>query len=90
MSTWWTQNGFKSPHREHRVHTLAPFADTDSKVHGTNMGPTWDLSAPDGPHVGPMNLAIGGGGHIDTYPKEKMAMIIKHFSNSFISYISMV
>ena len=22
------------------------------------MGPTWVLSAPDGPHVGPMNLAI--------------------------------
>ena len=22
------------------------------------MGPTWALSAPDGPHVGPMNLAI--------------------------------
>ena len=30
----------------------------DSKVHGANMGPTWLLSAPDGPHVGPMNLAI--------------------------------
>ena len=30
----------------------------DSKVHGTNLGPTWVLSAPDGPHVGPMNLAI--------------------------------
>ena len=30
----------------------------DNKVHGANMGPTWDLSAPDGPHVGPMNLAI--------------------------------
>ena len=30
----------------------------DNKVHGTNMGPTWALSAPDGPHVGPMNLAI--------------------------------
>ena len=29
-----------------------------SKVHGANMGPTWVLSAPDGPHVGPMNLAI--------------------------------
>ena len=28
----------------------------DSKVHGANMGPTWVLSAPDGPHVGPMNL----------------------------------
>ena len=26
--------------------------------HGANMGPTWVLSAPDGPHVGPMNLAI--------------------------------
>ena len=30
----------------------------DSKVHGTNMVPTWVLSAPDGPHVGPINLAI--------------------------------
>ena len=30
----------------------------DSKVHGANMGPTWVLSTPDGPHVGPMNLAI--------------------------------
>ena len=30
----------------------------DSKVHGANMGPTWVLSAPDGPHVGPMNLTI--------------------------------
>ena len=30
----------------------------DSKFHGANMGPTWVLSAPDGPHVGPMNLAI--------------------------------
>ena len=28
------------------------------KVYGANMGPTWVLSAPDGPHVGPMNLAI--------------------------------
>ena len=30
----------------------------DGKVHGVNMGPTWVLSVPDGPHVGPMNLAI--------------------------------
>ena len=30
----------------------------DSKVHGANMGSTWVLWAPDGPHVGPMNLAI--------------------------------
>ena len=30
----------------------------DSKVHGANMGPTWVLSAPGGPHVGPINLVI--------------------------------
>ena len=30
----------------------------DSKAHGANMGPTWVLSAPGGPHVGPRNLAI--------------------------------
>ena len=30
----------------------------DSKVHEANMGPIWVQSAPDGPHVGPMNLAI--------------------------------
>ena len=33
----------------------------DSKVHGANMGPTsptWVVSALDGPHIGPMNLAI--------------------------------
>ena len=34
--------------------------DPDSKIHGANMGPTWILSAPDGPYVGPMNLAIKG------------------------------
>ena len=29
-----------------------------SKVYGTTMGPTWVLTTPDGPHIGPMNLAI--------------------------------
>ena len=29
----------------------------DSKVHGANMGPTWDLSAPDGPRDDLMNLS---------------------------------
>ena len=33
-------------------------ATPDSKVHGANMGVTRVLSAPDGPHVGPLNLAI--------------------------------
>ena len=39
----------------------------ESKVHGVNMGPTWILSAPDGPHDGPMNLAIGVSLEIPTY-----------------------
>ena len=30
----------------------------ENKVHGANMGPISVLSAPDGPHVGPINLAI--------------------------------
>ena len=30
----------------------------DSKDHGANMGPTWVMSSPGEPHVGPMNLAI--------------------------------
>ena len=30
----------------------------DRKVHGANIGPIWVMSAPDGPHVGPMILAI--------------------------------
>ena len=33
----------------------------DGKVHGANVGPTWVLAAPDGPHVGSMNLAIREG-----------------------------
>ena len=32
----------------------------DSKFHVANMGLTWVLSAPDGPHVGPMYLPIRG------------------------------
>ena len=41
----------------------------DSKVHGANMVPTWVLSAPDGPHVGPMNIAIS-----DTTQSIRMAL----------------
>ena len=48
-----------------RVHTFwwrkrsaVSLITPDSKVHGANMGPTWALSAPGGPHVGPINLAV--------------------------------
>ena len=30
----------------------------DSKVHGASKGPICGMSAPDGPHAGPMNIAI--------------------------------
>ena len=30
----------------------------ESKVHLVPIAPTWVLSAPGGPHVGPMNLAL--------------------------------
>ena len=33
----------------------------DSKVHGAHMVPTWVLSAPDWPQVGPINIAIRSG-----------------------------
>ena len=39
---------------------LGSYVAPDSKVHGANMGPTWALSAPDGPHVGAMNIPIRG------------------------------
>ena len=41
------------PHRR-PVMPVGPY----SKIHATNMGPTWVLSAPEGPHGGPMNLVI--------------------------------
>ena len=41
----------------HKV-DMYPTGIPDSKVRGANMGPTWVQSAPDGPHVGPINLAI--------------------------------
>ena len=45
---------FLSPFSFHRSFKTIP----DSKVRGTNMGPTWGRQDPGGPHVGPMNLAI--------------------------------
>ena len=48
-----------TPYQMHVVRVSgSPQDHPDSKVHGANMGPIWVLSAPDGPHVGPMNLAI--------------------------------
>ena len=46
----------EQPHRTVTVATVP-----DSKIHGANTGPTWVLLAPDGLHVGPMDLAIREG-----------------------------
>ena len=43
-----------------RRNSIANALDPDSNVQGANMGPTWVLSAPDGPYDGPMNLAVRG------------------------------
>ena len=42
----------------HHCFPLLIYDCPDSKVHGDNKGPNWVLSAPDGSHVGPMNLTI--------------------------------
>ena len=61
LLTWasrWANRRYAVAYRRHDAHvTMASVAPPDSKVHGANMGPTWVLSAPDGPHVGPMNIA---------------------------------
>ena len=44
----------KGPVIERRFHVVTP----DSKINGANMGLTWVLSAPDGPQIGPIKLAI--------------------------------
>ena len=49
----------------HRSINMTAYTSPDSTVHGANMGPTWVLSAPDGPHVGPMDLVIW----VPIYPK---------------------
>ena len=49
-------HGDLSPLVTTEVEIMATFPD--SKVHGANMGLTWVLSAPDGPHVDLMNFTI--------------------------------
>ena len=43
-----------------RVDIVSANRVPDNKVHEAKMGPTWVLSAPDGPHDGPINFAIRG------------------------------
>ena len=47
----------------------------DNKYHGANMGSIWVLSAPDGSHVGPMNLAIRVAA-VGCQPDEPLASLV--------------
>ena len=53
---WMNVNSGKTNYWYNGPRVLGIFPD--SKVHGANMGPVWILSASDGPHYNPMNLAI--------------------------------
>ena len=56
LAQWW-QISCPVNMRQVKLNRRERFTCPDSKVHGANMEPTWVLSAPDGPHVGLMNLA---------------------------------
>ena len=58
LLTWNWLHDIRQTDRQTYTRTYMECLYPDSKVHGANMGPTWVLSAPDGPHVGPMNLAM--------------------------------
>ena len=49
---YWLQTCIKAKTSKHAG------GKSDSKVHGTNMGPTWGRPDPGGPHVGHVNIAI--------------------------------
>ena len=72
-------------------------------THVANMGPTWVLSSPGGPHAGPMKLVIRGG--IDLRMKKgrmrkrnkyaisyvtrgNIVVYIVHFTRRWVTYIT--
>ena len=59
-SMQWSISDHTHMHALHVRKQCGPVTIPDSKVHGAKLGPTWVLSSPGGPHVGPMYLAIWG------------------------------
>ena len=69
MEQWWVPLQFRASAAKYNPYCVKPTKSMiellwfekalhpDNKDHGVNMGPTWVLTAPGGPHVGPMNLA---------------------------------
>ena len=57
--TLWWNNQFSSKYYKWTSHSPSiGLRYPDSKVHGANIGHIWGRQDPDGPHVGPMKLAI--------------------------------
>ena len=92
----WRVMGLKKPENPFLMQILDN--TPDSKVHWANMGPTWVLSAPGGPHVGPMNLAIRDRAAVDgrnakinsgqeTQPKRLNARYEMNCTHSFFLFI---
>ena len=66
----------------------------DSKVHGANMGPTWVLSAPDGPMLAPWTLFQGIYftitwvlATISSCKTEQMYLFKEHIARAQLEYI---
>ena len=62
-----------------------PIYNPYSKFHGPNMGPTWVLSAPDWPHVGPMNLAVREGINVIVW-KFQLEACLKDKAHGFVVF----
>ena len=62
------------------IYLVDSHTSPDSNVHRANMGPTCVLSAPDGPHVGPMNVAF----------RDDLLTIIGHASSITITLMQSV
>ena len=60
----------------------------DSKVRGTNMGPTWVLSAPDGPMLSPWTLISGMINYLLlSWLRSTMEPVLCHIGYPFETYL---
>ena len=72
-------------HNYQYIETKNFFLSSQIEVYGANMGPIWALSAPDGPHVGPMNFAIRDGLYWagSTVQANEKLCVLENKSNKF-------
>ena len=78
----YNQHIWQAWYQHKSQHTNNPRDVPDSKVHGANICPTWVLSSPDGPHVGPMTPAI-----MNSYAKNSLLEIGAWISNDIPQFV---